>query len=236
MTPANTAEPKKHWLLDGYKPIPGRFDEAFDESGTLRAHWQQFAESVGTIGTAELQRRLAQAQRQIAEDGITFNPHDVSGNASRPWVLDPVPLVIAHDEWEALSKGLEQRAQLADLILLDLFGPQTLLQERVLPPDVLFGNPKYYPAYQSLVPQPKRHLHIYAVDLARGPDGRWWVKGERSRSPFGLGYILENRLITSRMLPVAFRTCQVRRLAPFFMTFRETLRELAQRYRENPAL
>ncbi len=236
MTQANPAELKQHWLLDGYKTIPGRFDEAFDESGKLRVHWQQFVNSIGTLGTAELKRRLTQAQRQISEDGITFNPYDVSGNAARPWVLDPVPLMISHGEWESLSKGLEQRAQLADLILLDLFGPQTLLQERVLPPDVLFGNPRYYPAYQSLVPQPKRHLHLYAVDLARGPDGRWWVTSERSRSPFGLGYTLENRLITSRMLPAAFRTCQVRRLAPFFMTFRETLRELAQRYRENPRI
>ncbi len=230
------AENNKHWLLDGYQPIPGRYDEAFDESGNLRPHWKQLADSIGAIGRTELQRRLNQAQRQIAEDGVTFNPHDVSGNAARPWVLDPVPLVIGHHEWESLSKGLEQRAQLADLILLDLFGPQTLLQERVLPPDVLFGNPKYYPAYQSLVPQPKRHLHLYAVDLARGCDGRWWVTGERSRSPFGLGYTLENRLITSRMFPVAFRNCQVRRLASFFMTFRETLRELAQRYRENPRI
>jgi uncharacterized circularly permuted ATP-grasp superfamily protein/uncharacterized alpha-E superfamily protein len=236
MTKENTADSNKYWLMDGYKPLPGRYDEAFDDSGRLRPHWRQLADSIGSIGRTELQRRLSQAQRQIAEDGVTFNPHDVSGNAARPWVLDPVPLVIAHNEWEALAKGLEQRAQLADLILLDLFGPQTLLQERVLPPDVLFGNPRYYPAYQSLVPQPKRHLHLYAVDLARGSDGRWWVTGERSRSPFGLGYTLENRLITSRMLPIAFRTCQVRRLASFFMTFRETLRELAQRYRENPRI
>ena len=141
-------------MLDGYRPVKGRFDEAFDESGELREHWRPFAHSLGAIGPDELQRRLTQAQRQIAEDGITFNPHDVSGNASRPWVLDPVPLVIANNEWQAMSRGLEQRAQLADLILLDLFGPQTLLRERVLPPDVLFGNPRYYPAYQSLVPNP----------------------------------------------------------------------------------
>jgi uncharacterized circularly permuted ATP-grasp superfamily protein/uncharacterized alpha-E superfamily protein len=229
-------EQQKHWLLDGYKPVLGRFDELVDEEGKLREHWLPFAQSVAGLGTAELQRRLNQAQRQIAEDGITFNPHDVSGDKARPWVLDPVPMLIAHDEWEQLSRGLEQRAQLADLILLDLFGPQTLLQERVLPPDVLFGNPRYYPGYQSLMPNPKRHLHIFAVDLARVPDGRWLVTSERSRSPFGLGYALENRLITSRMLPVPFRNCQVKRMAPFFMTFRETLREMAQQYRENPRI
>ncbi len=236
MTEANLTEQKRHWLLDGYRPVKGRFDEAFNDAGELRAHWQPFAHSLGAIGPEELQRRLTQAQRQIAEDGITFNPHDISGNASRPWVLDPVPLVISSSEWEVMARGLEQRAQLADLILLDLFGPQTLLRERVLPPDVLFGNPRYYPAYQSLVPNPKRHLHMYAVDLARSSHGQWVVTSERSRSPFGLGYTLENRLITSRMLPVSFRQCQVRRLAPFFMTFRETLRELAQRYRENPRI
>ncbi len=236
MTDATLTEQNKHWLTHGYQPVNGRFDEAFDDSGELRPHWRSFADSFAAIGPAELQRRLNQAQRQISEDGITFNPHDVGGNAARPWVLDPVPLVISHNEWEQMARGLEQRAQLADLILLDLFGPQTLLRERVVPPEVLFGNPRYYPAYQSLVPNPKRHLHMYAVDLARASSGQWLVTSERSRSPFGLGYTLENRLITSRMLPVAFRQCQVRRLAPFFMTFRETLRELAQRYRENPRI
>ncbi len=232
----NLTEQQNHWLLNGYKPIVGRYDEAVDADGNLREHWKVFASSISYLGPAELQRRLTQAQRQIAEDGITFNPHDVSGDKARPWVLDAIPLLISHLEWETLSAGLEQRAQLADLILLDLFGPQTLINERVLPPDVLFGNPRYYPAYQSLMPNPKRHLHIFAVDLARVSDGKWMVTSERSRSPFGLGYALENRLIASRMLPVPFRTCQVKRMAPFFMTFRETLRELAQQFRENPRI
>ena len=105
-------------------------------------------------------------------DGVAFNPHDAR-NVSRPWRLDPIPLVIQQKEWQQVGQGLDQRGRLAVLILLDLLGPQTLLHERVLPPDVLFAHPRYFPAYHSLVPRPQKHLHLYAADLARAVDGSW---------------------------------------------------------------
>ncbi len=222
-------------VLAGYRAPSGCFDEAVTQEGGLRPGWQSLFEQVGNLPIVEVQRRLAQAHRQMEVDGVAFNPHDTTG-VLRPWSLDAIPLVVQQEEWAKVTAGLEQRAKLADLMLLDLLGPQTLLHEKILPPEVLFAHPRYFPAYHSLVPRPRRHLQLFSADLARSPDGKWWLTASRTRCPFGLGYILENRLVSSRMFPVAFGKCHVRRLAPFFMTLQETLRDLAHRYRENPRI
>lgn len=222
-------------VLTEYRATGSSFDEAVTADGMLRPGWQELFQHLGSLSFAEVQRREAQAQRQLEVDGLAFNPHDTRG-AARPWSLDAIPLVLQQSEWQHVAAGLEQRAKLADLILLDLLGPQTLLHEKILPPEFLFGHPRYYPAYHSLVPRPTRHLQLYAADLARGADGRWWVTADRTRCPFGLGYILENRLISSRMFPVPFGKCNVQRLAPFFMSLQQTMRDLAHRFKDNPRI
>ncbi len=222
-------------VLADYRGSGSSFDEAVTGEGTLRPCWQALFQHVGGLSLAEVERRVAQAQRQLEVDGLAFNPHDSRGT-SRPWSLDAIPLVLSQQEWQPVAVGLEQRAKVADLLLLDLLGPQTLLHEKILPPEALFAHPRYFPAYHSLVPRPKRHLQLYAADLARGPDGQWWVTSDRTRCPFGLGYVLENRLVSSRMFPVPFGKCNVERLAPFFIALQTALRELAHRYRENPRI
>ena len=223
-------------LLAGYRSQGGGFDECFDTSGTVRPHWTTFLREIDALGRPELLRRWEQARRQIANDGITFNPYDADGDVSRPWSFDAVPILLHQTEWERIGAALQQRARLLDLILQDLYGPQRLLRDRIVPPDLLFGNRGFFPAYQGLTPANRRHLFLYAADLARAPDGRWWVTGDRTRAPFGLGYVLENRIVTARMLPAVIRRCQVQRLASFFIALKECLRDQAPRARENPRI
>jgi uncharacterized circularly permuted ATP-grasp superfamily protein len=230
----NSANPFQ--IFQNYRPATAAYDEAIDPNGLVRPAFHKLAEQIYPLDFVELQRRWETARRQISEEGVTFNPHDTGAGVSRPWILDPIPLVIEETEWKVLTEGLKQRALIADLVVLDLFGPQTLLQERIVPPDVLYGHENYFPAYHTLTSSTKRHLHLYAADVVRLPTGQWRAMGDRTRSPFGLGYILENRLIASRILPTAFRNCNVQRLASFFITLRETLRGLASRHLDNPRI
>ena len=64
------------------------------------------------------------------------------------------------------------------------------------------------------------HLHIAAFDMARDPDGDWWVVSQRTQAPSGLGYLLENRLIIARLFPEAFRDLKVQRLAATYRALR----------------
>ncbi len=222
-------------LIANYKPKAGVFDEAMAE-GQLRPYWRGFVQQLDRTGIVDLQRRWDQAQRQMLSDGVTFRPQDIAGNASRPWIVDAIPLLITEAEWGRLSEGLIQRARLYEHILADIFGSQQLLRDRMLPPEALYGHPGYCPAYHGLVGQDSSFLQLFASDLQRGLDGRWRIQGDRTRAPFGLGYLLENRIVTSRNLPLPFRQCRVQRLAPFFMALQETLRAMAPRFRDNPRM
>lgn len=221
--------------LTGYRPRPGVFDEAVD-GDKLRPQWLSFIRHMDQMSLTELQHRWEQAQKQIVNDGMSVLPTDLQTGKVRPWTLDAVPLLVEPVCWKLVSEGLVQRAELYEFILADLFGPQHLLRERFLPPDVLYGHPGFCPAYHGLVPADQKYLQLFAADLARAPNGTWWATGDRTRAPFGLGYLLENRIITSRNLPVPFRNCRVQRLAPFFIALQETLRSLAPRFRDNPRM
>lgn len=221
-------------LLQSYRPVPGVYDEMFSADGTCRPHCQRLLDALSQIGPGELARRFRQSQKLVHDDGVTFNSFDESGESSRPWNLDIVPAVISRVQFQQLDQALVQRATLLEKILDDLLGPQTLLREKVIPAEILFGNPAFHRAYHNLQPANRRRLTLYAADLARSPDGNWWVTGDRVRAPSGLGFVLENRIVTSRVLPGVFRAVRPRRLAPFFLQLRETLREMAPRFRENP--
>ena len=147
----------------------------------------------------------------------------------RPWQVDPIPLVLPADEWEAISSGIEQRAELLNRVLSDLYGAQTLMKSGAIPPSVIFGHRGFLAPAEGLKPVGGRHLLQYAADLARSPDGRWWVVNDRTQAPSGSGYALENRLVVSRVFPQMFRELPVQHLAGFFDALRESLLHWAPR-------
>ncbi|MDP3829036.1 MAG: circularly permuted type 2 ATP-grasp protein, partial [Polaromonas sp.] len=116
-------------------------------------------------------------------------------------------------DWAQIATGVQQRARLLERILADVYGPQQLLALGLLPAALVQGHPGYLRAMHGVLPAGGTFLHIAAFDLARGPDGRWWVVSQRTQAPSGLGYLLENRLAISRLFPEAFRELKVQRLA-----------------------
>jgi uncharacterized circularly permuted ATP-grasp superfamily protein/uncharacterized alpha-E superfamily protein len=127
------------------------------------------------------------------------------------------------EEWRVIEAGLAQRARLLDALLSDLYGPQRLLSEGLVPPELVFGHPNYLWPCQGIVPRGGNWLHIYAADLARAPDGRWWLLADRTQAPSGAGYALENREIVEQVLPEAIRQLEIKRLAGVFSELREQL-------------
>jgi uncharacterized circularly permuted ATP-grasp superfamily protein/uncharacterized alpha-E superfamily protein len=218
-------------LWADYRPPASRYDEMADATG-FRPHWQAFVQALGQLGLGELQRRWREARDLIRENGITYNVYaDPRGN-ERPWALDPLPLLVGPAEWAGIEAGLNQRARVLERILADLYGPQRLLREGLLPPALVFANPGFLlPCHGKPMPRP---LVLYSADLGRSPCGQMTVLGDRAQAPSGTGYTLENRLVLSRVLPELFRDFQVHRLARFFRTLRDTLHALAPHNRDQP--
>jgi len=172
---------------------------------------------------------LSLTERQIREQGITYNVYADAMGAHRPWEVDPIPLLLPADEWEAIAAGIVQRADLLNRVLGDIYGAQTLLKSGAVPPPVVFGHRGFLGPVQGIRPPGGMHLLQYAADLARSPDGRWWVVSDRTQAPSGSGYALENRLVVSRVFPQMFRELPVQHLASFFDALRSALQRWAPR-------
>jgi uncharacterized circularly permuted ATP-grasp superfamily protein len=203
----------------GYGSVAGHFDELLLPDGAARPHWIPLFESLDALGRNELNRRWEASRRIIRDNGMTFNAHlgDGKGGA-RPWPLDLVPFVVSSQEWASIEKGVKQRARLLNATLADLYGPQQLIRNRELPAELLYANPGFLRPCHGLPAPGGAWLHVYAVDLARSPDGTWIVLGERTEAPMGAGYALENRLVSSKVLPEAFEATHVRQLAAILFT------------------
>jgi len=208
-----------------YHVPSGVYDE-FAHGGEPRAHWRRLAGVFRGWHHAELSDRWEQARRLIRDNGVTYNVHDDGEKGQRPWVLDPIPLVIAADEWRGIEAGIRQRLRVLDALLADLYGPQHLVRDGIVPAEVVLGHPGFLRGCHGISLPDNRHLHLHAAVLARHRDGRWHVLGDRTGVPHGLGYALENRLVVSRLLPAAFHESHVERLAPFFIALRTMLRSI----------
>ncbi|MBK9992122.1 MAG: circularly permuted type 2 ATP-grasp protein [Verrucomicrobia bacterium] len=213
-------------LLRDYPSPEGIFDEMLTSGKTPRPHWTSLVSAFERLGKSELVTRRDTSARLLRENGVTYNIYGDSHGLSRAWSLDLVPLVIPHDEWRSIETGLAQRSRLLNLILADLYGAQKLLREGVLPPGLIFANPAFLRQCHGIMPPENQFLHLHAVDLARAPNGRWWVLSDRTQAPSGTGYALENRIVLSRVLPEEFRELRAERLAHFFQHLRDTLRRL----------
>ncbi|SED10893.1 Uncharacterized conserved protein, circularly permuted ATPgrasp superfamily [Rhizobiales bacterium GAS188] len=214
------------WTAD-YAPLPGIHDEFLDADGRPRAHWLHFLEAMAELDATEISRRFASADRHIRDMGISYRVYGETGE--RSWPLSHLPLLIGENEWRDIATGVEQRARLLEAVLGDLYGEGRLVADGDLPAAAVTGSPNFLRPLNGVKPPSGRHLHLYAADLGRGPDGRWWVLGDRTQAPSGAGYALENRLVVSRALPQLYSEMNVERLAPFFQGFRAGLRGGAER-------
>jgi len=210
-------------LLDHYLAAPDGFDEMLDAAGAPRAHWRALLASLGSEAPDMMRQRREAVQRQVRENGITYNVQGDAGGRQRPWDLNPLPLILPHEEWSGIEAAVIQRATLLNKILGDVYGKQDMLREGLLPPALIHGNAGFLRPCHGIRHHDDVALHFHAVDLARAPDGRWWVIADRTQAPSGAGYALENRAIMTPIFPDLLRELNVRSPAGFFRTMQDSL-------------
>jgi uncharacterized circularly permuted ATP-grasp superfamily protein/uncharacterized alpha-E superfamily protein len=219
-----------------YLPQAGRYDEVFGLDGRPRQHWKQLVQAVIRAGRPELSRRADIIRRAVEQDGVTYNIYADPKGADRPWEVDQLPLIISTEEWRLLAKAVQQRARLLNTVLADLYGPGRLLADGLLPPAIIHGHHNYLWPCCGIEPFGGTFLHLYGCDLARSPDGRWWVIADRTQGPSGAGYAVQNRLIVTPLHGRLFRSLGVQRLAGFFRTLQQRLAALAPTGGEAPLI
>ncbi len=233
MTEAGQTNLLNNWM-GGYASAGGSYDEFLDGKGQPRPHWQSVSEHLGDLNQPRWERRERQLERLIHDNGITYNVYDENDSSSRPWSMDMVPLALPQKEMESLESSLGQRAHLLNLILGDVYGRQTMLQSSKMHPYLVFSNPAFLRPCHGLLPPRQSHIQLYSADLARSPDGSWWVLSDRVEAASGLGYALENRMLMSRIFPKAIWQSDILSLQPFVHKFCQHIESLAATSSDQP--
>jgi uncharacterized circularly permuted ATP-grasp superfamily protein/uncharacterized alpha-E superfamily protein len=210
-----------------YEPVPGIPDEFIDARGLSRPHWQRMLSALAEYEPSEIHQSFATADRRVRNRGLSYRVAGEKGE--RVWPISRMPLLLTEGEWRGIETGVAQRAELLERLLADVYGEGRLVAEGALPPTALTGSKDYIAAIRGVKPPGGRWLRLYAADIARGPDGSWWVLSDRTQAPSGCGYALENRLVVSQAFPDLYAQLNVVRLAPFFRSLSAGLKSLARR-------
>jgi len=211
-----------------YRTLAGGVDEMLAADGQLRPAWRRFMGLLDTLSEDELAARFARAYQYMRDAGVYYRVYDALGAPrEREWPLSPLPVLIDAREWQKIGTGLVQRAELLERVVADLYGPQRLVADGLLPPELIAANPEFLRPLVGVEPRSGHFLHFCAFELGRGPDGRWWVLGDRTQAPSGAGFALENRVATIRAFPDLPERVHLHRLAGFFRRFRDALLEQA---------
>ncbi|MGC1177923.1 MAG: circularly permuted type 2 ATP-grasp protein, partial [Methyloceanibacter sp.] len=202
-------------------------DELLDPTGRPRDYWLGFLGDFAEYEEGEFKSRFSLATRHIRDTGVSYRIYGEENE--RSWPINPLPLILGEGEWAQIAAGVEQRANLMEALLQDLYGEARLLADGALPAAAVTGSNDFIRAMRGAKPPGGRYLQLYAADLGRGPDGRWWVLDDRAQAPSGAGYALENRLVLSRAYPNLYNAMNVQRLASFFDEWRKGLAAAADR-------
>lgn len=221
-------------LLQSYKEKINSYDEVLDKNGQVKPYWKGLFDTLESIGIEELELRNQEIVKKLRENGVTYNVYDSNKESNRAWKLDPIPFLIHESEWKSIEKGLKQRAHLLDLILKDLYGPQSLIKNAIIPAELVFDNSGFLLPCFDIRQKHDKQLLNYAVDLARGPDGKMWLLDNRTQAPSGAGYALENRIVMSKVIPELNTKTYRSRLSPYFSQLQQTVDTLGNNTNENP--
>jgi len=183
------------------------------------AKWRAFASGLASQCQSDFTALQPYLDRHVEDLGLAFR---LTGDEQeRAWPLNPMPILIGAEEWSEIEQGLVQRAELLEAVIADIYGAQNLVSDGQLPAVAISGSSRFARRMIGLQPPGGHFLHIYAVDLARGPTGEWRVLADRVRLPIGIGYALENRLAMSRATGGLLASIGTQRQAGFFEALRQ---------------
>ncbi|HTA51973.1 MAG TPA: circularly permuted type 2 ATP-grasp protein [Candidatus Acidoferrum sp.] len=176
----------------------------------------------------EERRKLADLSFLI--QGITFTVYNDGRGTERLFPFDLIPRILPHSEWEKIERGLSQRVVALNLFLQDIYGKQQILKDRKIPRWLVYSCPNFRREVIGVEVQRGIYTHISGIDLVRdSKSGDFFVLEDNVRTPSGISYVLENRLVMTRTLPDAFQACEVLPVHHYPAELSRVLRSLSPR-------
>jgi uncharacterized circularly permuted ATP-grasp superfamily protein len=222
-------------LFDGYAPYPGSYDEFFGGPGSVRPGAAQLVGLLDELGRTVFKERQKLADATFLRGGVTFSVYsDTSKGAERIFPFDLIPRIISAGEWQKLEAGLCQRVLALNAFLADVYSDQRILADGAVPRDMVEGAKGYVKAMRGVRPRGGVHVCIAGIDLIRDHDGEFRVLEDNVRTPSGVSYVLENRMVMKKVFPRIFSRSRVVPVEEYTGRLRSALSSLASGHDGDP--
>jgi uncharacterized circularly permuted ATP-grasp superfamily protein len=205
----------------------GSFDELFAEDGAVRPAYQELVGRLSELGEDEFERRRKLTDLLLRNQGVTFTVYSDDQGIEKVFPFDPIPRLIAADEWERVERGLVQRIEALNLFLQDVYHEQKILRDKVIEPELVFGATFFRREMMGFDPPRGVYTHVVGTDLIRDEHGEFLVLEDNARNPSGVSYVLGCRPVMKRVFPRLFEHYGVRTVTEYPSLLRETLTHVA---------
>ena len=209
------------------------YHEFYRDDFLPREHYKPMWEHIQHTGQHMLGTKAREAHIALHTEGVTFTVYSNQDEGiERVWPFDILPRIITADEWRTLEAGLKQRIRALNLFLKDLYHGQRILKDGVVPPELIYRGKDFRREIMDIDPPHDIYTHISGIDLIRDEVGRYLVLEDNLRTPSGVSYMIENRVVERRILPEFFARYRVRRVEHYPALLLQALRYLSPRGKE----
>ena len=221
--------------FDGYQLDPAVFDEMFLPNGDPREHARAVHDALSLMSAEELAGIQGRVNQTFSRESISFTVYGDAEAEERIIPVDPIPRVLTASDWQGLSDGLAQRIRALNFFLQDVYSEGRIIDDGVIPDDMVRGCPQYRPEMQDFAPPNGTWVAVCGSDVVRTNDG-FSVLEDNLRVPSGVSYMIANRKAAKASLPRLYRSSRVQEVEQYGSVLQTTLRELAPDGKPNPVI
>ncbi|WP_179107159.1 circularly permuted type 2 ATP-grasp protein [Sediminibacillus massiliensis] len=190
------------------------FDEMLDAYGKPRGHYDNFYNILRQFSDGELKRKHETAQHSFLRQGITFTVYNENVGTERTMPFDFIPIIIPREDWNKISKGMIQRTDALNLFLEDIYHDRNIVNDGIVPRELVENNPYYYHQVQGLNIPLRNHIFLAGIDLIKDETGEYRVLEDNLRNPSGMSYVYQNRFVMRQVYPELFSNHSIETLEP----------------------
>ncbi len=219
-----------HYTLDGF------YDEMFESAGVPRPHYRSLHATLESLSARDFLQRAQMAEMSMLNQGVTFTVYGDDQGLEKTMPVDLVPRIITHREWEKIERGLVQRLRALNLFLKDIYHDQKILNDGVVPRELVVNAKHFRREFLGAKVPKDVYVHICGTDLVRDDKGDYYILEDNLRSPSGVSYLLQNRMLMTRIFPGLFRENRVLAVDHYCSQLLTNLRYASPRQNDDPTV